>query len=59
MDFGDKINNQSSSAKSQSKEYNKILEKVQSKTLISDEETKDLIKASKEIANIVTKTEKL
>lgn len=59
FDFGDKINNQLSGAKSQLKEYNKILEKVQSKTLISDDELKDLVKAGKEIANIVTKTEKL
>lgn len=59
FDFGDKINNQLIGAKNQLKDYNKILEKVQNKSLISDEELKDLIKAGKEITNIVNRTEKL
>lgn len=59
FDFGDKINNQLTGAIGQLKNYNKILEKVQNKSLISDEELKDLVKAGKEIANIVNKTEKL
>jgi len=59
FDFGDKINNQLSNAKNQLKDYNKVLERVQTKSLISDKELKDLVKAGKEIANIITKTEKL
>lgn len=59
FDFGNKINNQLVNAKNQLKDYNKILEKVQNKSLISDNELKDLVKAGKEIANIVSKTEKL
>ena len=59
FDFGNKINNQLLDAKNQLKNYNKILEKVHSKSIISDDELKDLVKAGKEIANIVTKTEKL
>lgn len=59
FDFGDKINNQLTGAIGQLKNYNKILEKVQNKSVISDEELKDLVKAGKEIANIVSKTEKL
>ena len=59
FDFGNKINNQLLDAKNQLKSYNKVLEKVHSKSIISDDELKDLVKAGKEIANIVTKTEKL
>lgn len=59
FDFGDKINNQLTGAIGQLKNYNKILEKVQNKSVISDDELKDLVKAGKEIANIVSKTEKL
>lgn len=59
FDFGDKINNQLTGAIGQLKNYNKVLEKVQNKSVISDDELKDLVKAGKEIANIVSKTEKL
>lgn len=59
FDFGNKINNQLVNAKNQLKDYNKILEKVQNKSLISDNELKDLVKAGKEIGNIISKTEKL
>lgn len=59
FDFGNKINNQLLDAKNQLKNYNKVLEKIHSKSIISDDELKDLVKAGKEIANIVTKTEKL
>ena len=59
FDFGNKINNQLLDAKNQLKNYNKVLEKVRAKSIISDDELKDLVKAGKEIANIVTKTEKL
>lgn len=59
FDFGDRINSQLSNAKIQLRDYNKILEKVQNKSLINEEELKDLTKAGREIANIIIKTEKL
>lgn len=59
FDFGDKMNNQLISAQEQLKNLNKILEKVQNKSVISDNELKELVKAGKEISDIVNKTEKL
>lgn len=59
FDFGDKINTQILDAQEQLKGLNKVLEKLQSKSVISDEELKNLVKAGKEIANVITKTEKL
>lgn len=59
FDFGDKMNKQLLSAQDQLKNLNKILEKVQNKSVISDNELKELVKAGKEISNIVNKTEKL
>lgn len=59
FDFGDKMNKQLLSAQGQLKNLNKILEKVQNKSVISDNELKELVKAGKEISNIVNKTEKL
>lgn len=59
FDLGDKVNAQLISAKEQVKELNKILEKVQFKSIISDDELKTLTKAGKDIANIIAKTEKL
>lgn len=59
LDIGTKLYGQLNKATSQLKDYNKILEKVQSKSLMSDSELKDLTKVSKEITNIISKTEKL
>lgn len=59
FDFGDKMNKQLLSAQDQLKNLNKVLEKVQNKSVISDNELKELVKAGKEISNIVNKTEKL
>lgn len=59
FDFGNKINNQLEIAKGQLKEYNKVLSKVQNKSIVSDEELKEIVKAGKEIANLIVKTEKL
>lgn len=59
FDFGTKINNQLSDAERRLKDCNKILEKVQNKSFVSDDELKKLVKAGKEIANIVAKTEKI
>lgn len=59
FDFGNKINNQLEIAKGQLKEYNKVLSKVQNKSVVSDEELKDIVKAGKEIASLVTKTQSL
>ena len=59
FDFGNKINNQLETAKGQLKEYNKVLSKVQNKSIVSDEELKEIVKAGKEITNLIVKTEKL
>lgn len=59
FDFGDKINNQLVNAQSQLKNFNKALEKIQGKNVISDEELKNVVKAGKEIASLITKTEQL
>lgn len=59
FDFGEKINNQILDAQQQLKGFNKVLEKLQGKSVISDDELKNLVKAGKEIANVITKTEKL
>lgn len=59
FDFGTKINSQLSDAEKRLKDCNKILEKVQNKSFVSDDELKNLVKAGKEIANIVAKTEKI
>lgn len=59
FDFGEKINNQILSAQEQLKGFNKVLEKLQGKSVISDDELKNLVKAGKEIASLITKTEKL
>lgn len=57
LTFGDKIDNQLVNAKKQVIEYSKILEKVHNKSLVSDEELKNITKAGKEIANIISKTQ--
>lgn len=59
FDFGDKMTKQLINAQEELKRYNKVLEKVQTKSVISDDELKDLVKAGDAIANIVAKTEKL
>lgn len=59
FDFGDKMTKQLVNAQEELKRYNKVLEKVQTKSVISDDELKDLVKAGDAIANIVAKTEKL
>ena len=59
FDFGTKMNNQIEKAKNQLTDYNKVLAKVQSKSIISDEELKELTKVSKEISTLTTKTENL
>lgn len=59
FDFGDKMNKQILDAQEQLKGYNKVLEKIKGKSVISDDELKNLVKAGKEIANVITKTEKL
>lgn len=59
LDVGTKLYAQLNKAKDQLKDYNKILEKVHSKSLMSDDELKTLTKAGKEIATLVEKTEKL
>lgn len=59
FDFGDKLNAQLRDAEQKVKSLNKVLEKVQNKSFISDDEMKELNKATKEITNIVAKTEKI
>lgn len=59
FDFGDKINSQLEKAKSQLKSYNKIFEKVQDKSFISDDELKALVKAGKEVEKIIKNTESI
>lgn len=59
FDFGEKINTQILNAQNQLKGFNKILEKMQGKSVISDDELKNIVKAGKDIANLITKTEKL
>ena len=59
FDLGDKMTKQLTTAQEQLKHYNKILEKVQNKSVISDDELRDLVKAGDAIADIATKTEKL
>lgn len=59
FDFGDKMNKQILDAQEQLKGYNKVLEKIKGKSVISDDELKNLVRAGKEIANVITKTEKL
>lgn len=58
LTFGDKIDKQILNAKKQVIEYSKVLEKVHDKSLVSDEELKNIIKAGKEISNIINETEK-
>ena len=59
FNFGDKIDSQLISAKAQLKDLNKILEKVQTKSIISNEDLKALEKAGKDITSLISKTEKL
>ena len=59
FDFGEKINRQFKDAQEQLKLYNKVLEKNKDKRLISNEDLKNLEKASEGIANIISKTENL
>lgn len=59
FDFGNKINTQINNAKAQLKEYNKVLERIKNKSLISENEIKELTKASKGIADLAEKTERL
>lgn len=59
LDVGTKLYGQLNKATDQLKEYNKVLEKVQNKSFITEEENKNLAKAGKEIANIIEKTENL
>lgn len=59
FDFGDKMTKQLLDAQEQLKNYNKVLEKVQNKSIISDNELKDLVKAGEAVASVIAKTEKL
>ena len=59
FDVGDKMSKQLVSAQDQLKAYNKILEKVHDKSLMSDNELKDLERAGDAVAALITKTEKL
>ena len=59
LDVGTKLHGQLKAATDQLKNYNKVLEKVQNKTVISDAELKELNKADKAIVSLVQKTEKL
>lgn len=59
FDLGDKITKQLTTAQEQLKNYNKVLDKVRGKTLISDNELKDLEKTGDAVAALITKTEKL
>lgn len=59
FDFGEKINTQILNAQNQLKGFNKILEKMQGKSVISDDELKNIVKAGKDIASLIAKTEKL
>ena len=56
FDFGEKMTKQLLEAQEQLKNYNKVLEKVQNKSLISDDELKDLVKAGDAVANIIPKS---
>lgn len=59
FDVGNKMSKQLISAQDQLKAYNKILEKVRNKSLMSDNELKDLERAGDAIAALIAKTEKL
>ena len=59
FDVGDKMSKQLMSAQDQLKAYNKVLEKVHGKTLISDNELRDVEKIGDAVAALITKTEKL
>ena len=59
FNIGDKMSKQLISAQDQLKAYNKILEKVHNKSLMSDNELKDLERAGDAIAALIAKTEKL
>lgn len=59
FDFGTKINSQFEKAKDQLTSLGKILAKVQDLNLISDEDLKNVTKASREMANLIGKTKQL
>lgn len=59
FDFGEKMNSQLANAENQLKNYNKVLAKVQNKSIIGDKELKELVKAGQEVASIITKTQAL
>lgn len=59
FDFGERMNNQLNDATKKLKECNKILEKGTKNSFLSDVDLKNVAKAAKEIANIVSKTEGL
>lgn len=59
FDFGDKMTKQLINAQEELKRYNKVLEKVRNKSLMSDNELKDLERAGDAIAALIAKTEKL
>lgn len=59
FDFGAKINSQFEKAKDQLTSLGKTLAKVQDLNLISDEDLKNVTKASREMANLIGKTKQL
>ena len=59
FDFGTKINSQFEKAKDQLTSLGKTLAKVQDLNLISDEDLKNVTKASREMANLIGKTKQL
>lgn len=59
FNIGDKMSKQLMSAQDQLKAYNKVLDKVHNKSLMSDSELKDLERAGDAVATLIEKTEKL
>ena len=59
FDLGDKLTGQIQNAQNELKGLNKVLEKTQHKSIISDSELKDLLRAVDAITNIATKTKQL
>lgn len=56
---GEKFINSLKTAQKQLKDYEKTLEKISKKSVISGDEAKEFVKAGKEISNLINKTEKL
>lgn len=59
FDLGNKLTGQIKNAQSELKGLNKILEKTQHKSIVSDSELKDLLRAVDAIINVATKTKQL